>query len=233
MKLAVSVIIPALNEEKTIAQAIQSVLKICQIAKADYEIIVYDDGSRDRTGAIADKIAKKNHAIRVIHNPINLGLGFIFRDSLQQIQKSRFMFYPGDADMASWSLLELMKNAHRADLVIGYPRRASARPLSRRIISKTFITLLNFILGLNFTYYTGPFICKVAPVKKLSLISKGFAAFFEFKVRLVKSGFSVYEIPFDHVGRTYGGTKVFKIKNIIDVIRMIFFLFRTYRLGGY
>ena len=231
MKLSVSVIIPALNEEKTIAQAIQSVVKICQVALADYEVIVYNDGSTDRTGTIAETLAKKNHRIRVIHNPKNLGLGFIFRDCLRHAKKSRFMFYPGDADMASWSLLELMKNAHRADLVIGYPRRAAARPLGRRIISKTFIALLNFLLGLSFTYYTGPFICKVAPVKRLPLKSHGFTAFFEFKVRLVKSGCTVYEIPFDHVGRTYGGTKVFKITNILDTIRMILLLFRTYRLG--
>jgi glycosyltransferase involved in cell wall biosynthesis len=223
-KISVSVIIPAFNEEKTVAHAVHSVIKICSLAKTNYEILIYDDGSTDSTGKIADRVAAANKNVRVVHNGTNRGLGYIFRDSIQKITKTFFMFYPGDADMASWFLLDLLEETGSADLIIAYPRDVEARPFGRRILSAGFVYCMNKLLNLHFRYYTGPFICKVAPVKKLPSVSNGYTAFFEFKVRLVKSGYSYKEIPFDHVGRSHGSTKMFTLHTMLDVLQMMIIL---------
>lgn len=231
MSVTVSIIVPALNEGGNVAQAINAVAKVCAVAGADYEILVFNDGSSDRTGEIADHIAKRNPRVRVFHNPHTMGLGYIFQRGIEASTKSFLMFFPGDADMASWSLGYLIRQAHTADLVITYPRNISARPFLRRILSVTFVKLLNILLGLSLRYYTGSFICKVRSVEKLPLVAQGFAALFEFKIHMLKAGCTYREIPFDHVGRTQGRSKAFRLANIIDTSRMVLVLFLMYRLG--
>lgn len=230
-RLSVSIVVPAFNEERSIEDAVNSVIKVCQLARADYEIIVYDDGSVDRTGEIADAIAKRNRRVRVVHNQFNRGLGFCFSDFLRKAKKKYWMFYPGDADMASWSLLELMKALHSEALVISYPRNMSARSYSRRILARLFTAIMNALMGITLLYYPGSFICLVEPVRKLKLTSYSFAAFFEFKIHLIKSGYSYKEIPFDHVGRIQGGSKAFTPGSIVDTLATVLRLFLRYRLG--
>lgn len=226
-QLSVSIVVPALNEEGTVAGAIYAVTKACKLTHADFEIIVFDDGSTDKTGQIADICAKHNKRVSVIHNKKTQGLGGVFRQFIQIASKQYWSYFPGDADMASWSLAELIKQAGQADLVMMYPRNTSARSLFRQVISRAFVTFMNLLLGINIRYYTGSFITKVQPVKKLSLIANGFGSLFEFKVRMILQGASYKEIQFDHVGRISGASKAFTLGNFIDTACVILFLFRV------
>ena len=230
-KLSVSVFMPALNEEKNIRNAINSVVKICTLAKVDYEVIVCDDGSLDDTSGVARQIAQRNKRILVIRSDKTSGLGHAIKNFISRASKTYWMFYPGDADMASWSLLELINQVGNEDLIVTYPRDMSARPIPRRLVARSFTVFLNFMLGLHLRYYTGSFISLVAPVKRLNLKAHGVAALFEFKVRLIKSGSSYREVTFDHVGRIYGGSKAYTFANLIDVARVSYNLFMHYRLG--
>src|SRR5215467_14385467 len=70
-----SVVLPAYNEEALIAKTVSSCVEVLGVIAPDYEIIVVDDGSRDRTGAIADDLADANPRIHVVHNRPNRGYG--------------------------------------------------------------------------------------------------------------------------------------------------------------
>ncbi|HTL46976.1 MAG TPA: glycosyltransferase family 2 protein [Verrucomicrobiae bacterium] len=64
-----SVILPVYNGERYVAQAIESVL---EQSETDWELIIINDASRDRTAEIVDEYAARNPRIRVLHNPYNL-----------------------------------------------------------------------------------------------------------------------------------------------------------------
>src|SRR5438132_621669 len=72
---SISVIVTALNEEGNLEPTVDSVVRAVSPRFADYEVIVIDDGSTDRTFEIAESLAAENPKIRVHHNPRNLGLG--------------------------------------------------------------------------------------------------------------------------------------------------------------
>ena len=84
MKPSLSVIIPALNEARNIKGCVEEVLAAVDGRFSDYEILIFDDGSTDGTGAIADDIAVGNKQIRVIHNGRTMGFGYNYRTGVEQ-----------------------------------------------------------------------------------------------------------------------------------------------------
>src|SRR5258708_4199337 len=70
-----SVVLPAYNEEAVIAETVSQCEEVLSALAPDYEVIVVDDGSKDRTGEIADGLAAANPRVRVIHNRPNRGYG--------------------------------------------------------------------------------------------------------------------------------------------------------------
>jgi glycosyltransferase involved in cell wall biosynthesis len=72
---SISVILPAYNEEANVEDAVDRCLQALARFTDRPEVVVINDGSRDRTGELADALAQRNSAVKVIHNPINLGVG--------------------------------------------------------------------------------------------------------------------------------------------------------------
>ncbi len=66
-KKTITIFIPAFNEEKNIEGAVESALNVVKTRSADYEIIILDAFSSDKTGETADRLASENKNIRVIH----------------------------------------------------------------------------------------------------------------------------------------------------------------------
>ena len=77
IKPLISIITPCYNEEAILNDNINVILQYLSNKKDKYqwEILIINDGSRDKTGAIADEIEKSNKIVRVIHHPVNLNLG--------------------------------------------------------------------------------------------------------------------------------------------------------------
>src|SRR4051812_24189381 len=80
MKL--SVVIPAHNEEGSIAETVQSVTATLHDEDIDYEIVVVDDASRDRTAAIVSRLAELDHNVHYVRSPFPNGFGFAVRAGL-------------------------------------------------------------------------------------------------------------------------------------------------------
>ena len=79
MKDSLSVIIPALNEEKTLEKVVLNTGKFLKNINLDYELLVIDDGSTDKTGQIANQLSNRDPRVRVAHNPKNMGFGYAIK----------------------------------------------------------------------------------------------------------------------------------------------------------
>src|SRR6476646_8536488 len=103
----ISIVLPAYNEEAVIATTVTRCVEVCQIVAPDSEIIVVDDGSRDRTGEIAYQLAVANPCIRVIHNQPNRGYGGALIAGFNAASKSLtfFMDADGQFDICDLALL--------------------------------------------------------------------------------------------------------------------------------
>jgi dolichol-phosphate mannosyltransferase len=87
MKL--SVVMPARSEEESVGQTVEGVAHALDAERIDYEIVVVDDHSTDRTGAVVDRISTGNPRVRCIRSTYDPGFGFAVRAGLNE--------YTGDA----------------------------------------------------------------------------------------------------------------------------------------
>ncbi len=89
-----------------------------------------------------------------------------------------------------------------------------------------YTKLMNLIFRLNLKYYNGIQIHQTEWLKNLELKSSGFGFQAELLIKAIKDGRSYVEVPHIHIERPGGGkTKIFKLKNIISVIKTIFCLY--------
>ena len=118
---SVSIIIAAYNEESNLVTAINTIDSAVRRIVRDYELILIDDGSTDKTGMIAEKITKKNPKIKVIHFKSNHGLGAVYKEGVRLAKKKYVMLLPGDGgavergrkgtnDLLAWVAGELGAN---------------------------------------------------------------------------------------------------------------------------
>lgn len=222
----ISVVIPAFNEEHNITAAIDSVTRALQGAVDDYEIIVVNDGSRDKTGVVAEEFARRDPQVRVLHNERNSGYGFTLRRGISAATKTYITGFPGDNDTDGDSFRAMMQEIGQADAIISYMLNPQKRSLWRMFLSKTFVLILNTLFGLRIRYYNGLFIFKRSIFQSLEVKSTGFAVIAESIVRMLKTGCSYKEVGFYHVPRQTGKSTAVSFKNLLRVIKTVAVLYK-------
>lgn len=148
-----SIVIPAYNEERGIADIILRVLGIKDdLAKTGIgleELLVVDDASRDRTAQIAEDIAQENPLLRVIRHAKNRGYGGALKTGFSQARGDLVGFLDADGTYPPEYFPQLCQKAiEGADLVVGsrMAGEKSQMPATRRVGNLFFASLLS-ILG--------------------------------------------------------------------------------------
>jgi glycosyltransferase involved in cell wall biosynthesis len=226
MSNGVTIVIPAFREEGNIEAAIDNALRVAQKVVQDYEIIIVDDGSLDKTGDFARLKAQIHPNIRVAVNTINEGFGYSFARGVKMASKEFITVFPGDNDMSALSLKDLLEARGSADIVISYMQKTNKRSLFRRFVSKIFVMIMNLLFGLKLKYYNGAFICRTSLLKGIPIKSTGLAALAECIVRLLKQGATWRVIYFEHAGRRHEKSKAFNLKSINAILKTIWVLWR-------
>ena len=224
MNRSISVVISALNEEKNIQASIETMIDILERQKFDYEILVFNDGSVDRTGEIAENLAKRFPRIKVIHNSPNQGLAHIARTAFQIATKEYLTWFPGDNSIVKESMEHILAAIVQAEVIVGYLSNTKDRPLIRRILSKSFALTLNTLFDLNLYHYTGTFVYPIALLRTVPTKATGYDFFAELLIRSLKRGVSYKQVPFLHKTDNEKSSKAFSRRNATSTFRTIFML---------
>jgi|SRR3972149_478744 len=221
----VTVIVPSFNEEENIENTVRHILVAINNNFDDYEVLLFDDGSTDRTGEIIDKLAAENPSIKAIHNGVNRGFGYSYNKGVELASMDYISVLPGDNEIHERSIADMFRLIGDADIIVPYVINTEARPRTRRIVSSLYIFIMNLLFKCDLHYYTGPAILKSEFLKNVPLKTSSFAFMSSVLVRLIRSGQSFIEVPIylkEQVGRR---SKAFRIKNVIGVLWTIAKLF--------
>ncbi len=118
LKPTVSFVVPALNEEGNIEATVKNILEAGGRSCRDFEIILVNDGSTDRTGATMDALAARNKTVRVVHNERNLGYGGAFKRGAAAAQKDFVVRVCADDVSPAECLEKILSQVGKADLVL-------------------------------------------------------------------------------------------------------------------
>ena len=217
-----SVLMPMYNEELYAAVNILETDNYFKKLGIKYEIIVMDDGSRDRTFRKASKTAQKH--IRIYKMKKNEGKGEALKEAFKKASGDLIMFLDGDLDIHPKQfevLFEIMKNED-AEVVIGskrHPKSILNYPLRRRIMSSVYFFLVKLLFGLPLRdTQTGIKLFRGEALKKTfhRVLIKRYAFDLELLVLCHHEKYRIAEAPIvvDYKGK-YGNIKPMTIFNMV------------------
>jgi dolichol-phosphate mannosyltransferase len=221
---SLSVIVTAMNEEGNLRPTVENVLSVVARQLWDYEILIIDDGSRDRTGAIADELAAVDPRVRVHHHARNLGLHRAYLTGIELATKENIAWVAGNNMIPADALDAIYGRVGAADMILSYPQ-VDPRRKRRRWVSRTFTMTLNLLFNVRLRYYTGPCVYRAVVAKTLRPITQGSMIVPELVLRLIKAGETYVELPLQPNPRTSGTTKTFRLRNVTSVVRSVIRLF--------
>ena len=210
----VSVIVPALNEEANLEGAVAEIQDEIPKHFGDYEILIIDDGSTDRTGAIADALAKARPRVKAFHNGANRGLGYSYFRGVAEASMEYVVMVSGDRENSLEGMAPMWPLLGEADIIVPYTANARIRSRFRRAVSRFGTRVLNMVFGLDLRCYTGTVVHRVATLRTIRVGSADFLYQAETLVRLIRRGCTVRQVGVDIRIRSGGRTKIFRLKNL-------------------
>jgi len=223
-----SVFFPAYNEEASIKNTVEAAKKVLLRIADEWEIIIVNDGSNDRTGEIAGKLGEEDKRISVINHFPNKGYGEALKSGFYNSRYQWIAFTDSDGQFDFSEVTNFIRKQREtgADLVIGYYKKR--RVSFFKILTSRLWEVVVFILfGLKARDIDCgfKFISKEV-VKTIPKLESERGAFIssEFLIKARKSGFKIVEIPVTHYPRIRGvgtGRKLnVIIKSFIDLFRL-------------
>lgn len=239
---AISMLGWALNEEQNVAEYVQRAEVFLNAISDDFELVLIDDGSTDRTWAMMTELTQQRPWLKPLKNERNRGPGFCYRRGIAAASKQYFMAQTVDWAYDIDAFKPFMSELQRYDVLQGVrPGQYSLAALRKRsdsfykgVVSLTNYTLIRLLFGLPFGDFQNVTICPTRLAQPLQLEAEGSFTNPEVMMKLYWSGASFLQVPvtFQKRGKGKGtGTRVGAIvQSIFDIIGK---WCRWVVLGGY
>lgn len=216
MKHNISIVLPLYNEEEGIKSTLKNLVPVLKRAFSDYEIIIVESGSTDKSGEIADRASKKDKKIRVIHQGSRKGYGNAIREGLKHCKHGLSMYIDCDNPYDFRYLEYAVNYIEECDAVIGY-KQGKRETFGRLVLSKGANLFSKVLFRLNVKDVNYPFkMMKTEFVKKMNLLSNNSFIAAEILIELKKQRAKIKEILVPHKMRTHGQSKFMNFRKVIS-----------------
>jgi len=214
----ISIFISAFNEEKYIKNTVADCLEVLnQTGISEFEMIIVNDGSTDKTQDIIDELSITYLFIVPINNGANRGLGYSFKQALKIAKYPKFFYLGGDNDMTVPLLKSLLNNMAKADLTFVYFLNKEMRGRKRNLLSTIYGSIYMITFGIFVQYINGGIIYNTDNLRKLELFSDRFSIIIEASLKSMCSGCTYYEVG-GYMKRGLEGSTSFSLKNLFEVV---------------
>jgi dolichol-phosphate mannosyltransferase len=208
-RVELSVVMPVYNEAALIESVLSDWLSTLDGSGSSYELLVYDDGSRDETAGVLARMASSHPHLRVSRHQ-NRGHGPTIMRGYEEAHGEWIFQTDGDGEIAAGDFLKLWAGRDDRDVVLGI-RKGRQSPLHRRIISAGARGVARIVFGSKVEDANVPFrLMRASWLKKQlpligssttvpNVILSGLAS---------RSGARLAEVPVTHIGRRSGASKL-------------------------
>ena len=148
MAESLSVFFPCYNEQDNLLPLVEEAHEVCRQLTDDFEIILVNDGSTDRTADLMEQLARQYPRLRTIHHPSNKGYGAALISGFSAAQKQIVFFSDADRQFRLAEMKRFWALIDRYDAVVGY-RKKRRDPFHRRLFGKGWTMLNQFLLGVR------------------------------------------------------------------------------------
>ena len=186
----------------------------------DFEVLVVNDGSKDETSLILDRLASELRFLRVIHHENNLGYGAALISGFTNARKDFVFYTDGDGQYDVRELHNLLAHLEpNIDLVNGYKlNRADA--WYRILIGELYRRAMKWVFRLSIRDVDCDFrLFRRHIFDTISLESRSGVICVEMAKKFEQAGFRMVEVPVSHYPRTHGSSEFFRVRHLVHTFR--------------
>lgn len=220
--LSLTVFFPCYNEESNVERTTLAALKMCRRVARDFEVIIVNDGSRDRTGEIADRLAGEHAQVRAVHNHPNLGYGGALQRGFREATKEFIFYTDGDGQFDFEEIDHLLPMLDNYDIVSAY-RVNRRESFIRKVNAVCWTVLVNVVFGLWLRDIDCAF--KIFPRRffdEIEMKSTGALIDAEVLARAKYLGYSIGQVGVHHYPRRAGAQTGANISVILRAFKELF-----------
>ena len=202
---SITVFFPLYNEEENIHAAVASAAEILETLTDDYEILLIDDASTDRTGALADEMAAADPRIRVVHHVKNMRLGGALKTGFASATKDLVLYSDADYPFDMIELVKAVRIIRQADVVAAYRFDRTGEGPLRTVYSFGWNLIIKILFGLrvkdvNFSFK----LVRRKVFEKVQLKSESSFIDAELLIRCQYCGYRILQMGVDYFPRSRG-----------------------------
>ena len=220
-----SIILPAYNEEENIEEAVRGAFEFLRTLRIPFELIIVNDGSKDKTGMILQELRSRYTNLVIIQHVQNLGKGAALISGFTKAQGELVFFTDSDQQVKITELKNFLNQIDSYDFAVGY-RLKRQDPWHRRLLSLIFHLIGHFLFGIRVRDFNCPAkLFRAEMIKSLPLESRGFLIDLEIFALARKKGFKFRELPVTHFPRLKGKP----LSSFNQVFESLFGIFKLWR----
>jgi glycosyltransferase involved in cell wall biosynthesis len=215
---SVSLFFPVYKDERTVRIMTEKALRLLSSLGGEHEVVIVDDGSPDRSGEIADGLAREHPAVRVVHHERNLGYGAAVRSGIAACRFDYVCMTDGDDEYEVEDFRKLLKLRDHYDLVITF-RYKKIYSSTRIFVSWVYNVLLRFLFRTPFRdVSTGLRLARRSVLAELHLEATSPFIGAEIAIKTMLKGYRVGEVGIQTFPRAFGSGSSTSVPNILATI---------------
>jgi glycosyltransferase involved in cell wall biosynthesis len=221
---SLSVVFPAFNEEANIRAVVEEAHGTLPKVASIFEIIVVNDGSKDRTREICDRLVEELSNVRVVHHPRNRGYGAALKSGINLARHDLIFFTDADGQFDLKEVASLLEQADTYDIVAGYRARRQDPP-HRLLFAWGWNMLVHLVLGIKIRDIDCAFkVFNRRVFDKVQINSVGAMVNTEIFAQVFRFGMTVMEVPVSHFprrhGKPTGGNPAVIVKAFYELVKI-------------
>jgi glycosyltransferase involved in cell wall biosynthesis len=229
---SISLVVPMFNEEETIEHALGCAVDALAGIGTDYEILVVDDASTDRSPELVAQAARAEPRIRLLRHPVNRKLGATLRTGFAAASRDLVLYMDADLPFDPHEIGRAVRalEVTRADLIAGYRHDRKTEGLRRTLHSYLYNGLIGLLFGwphrdINFSFK----LMRREVVEAVELRSEGSLIDAELVVKARNLGFTIQQLGLDYFPRSRGRSTLSSPGVILTLLRELVQLYPEMR----
>lgn len=221
--ISLSVFFPAYYDEKNIDKVVHKAVEVLEeLQLRDYEVTIIEDGSPDRTGEVADELAKKFPKVNVIHHKLNKGYGATLYEGFTTAKMDYVFYTDGDNQFDLEELKKFVALIPFSDIIVGY-RKKKQYSLYRKITSFVYNLILKWVFDIEYLDIDCAFkVIKRDLFDKIEIKTKDAFIDAEILIQANRLGYTSTELGVKHLPRVDGVSTAARPSIILKTIKEIY-----------
>jgi glycosyltransferase involved in cell wall biosynthesis len=229
---SLSIFFPCYNEQENVTRSVEQAISVLNKLDLDYEIIIVNDGSADKTGQIADEFSRKNNKIKAVHHPKNLGYGSALQSGFKAASKEFVFYTDGDCQFDLNELPPLLPLMKDYDIVSCYRIKRNDR-LIRKINAWCWTKLVCTLFGMKIRDIDCAFkLYRREIFDNIKISSTGALVDTEILARATGKGYKITQKGVHHYPRSAGVQTGANPRVIFRAFKELFRLYKRIRSGS-